>query len=105
MKPNQPQWEATSRNSVTTRFINPKDWRTDPFFDFHRNTKSMKTRAELHIVIDREGVRSVQIIGSPEFHPEGHDLYFKVRHLIPKLNQEIQNLLKSDEVDGNKEAH
>ncbi|HEX3037276.1 MAG TPA: hypothetical protein VHT73_19500 [Thermodesulfobacteriota bacterium] len=56
----------------------------------------MSQKIELHIVVDEKGIRSVQIIGPPEVHPEGHDMYFKIRHLIPSLNQEIQKALGNE---------
>jgi hypothetical protein len=65
----------------------------------------MKAKVELHIVIDKGGVRSVQIIGPSEVHSEGHDMYFKIRHLIPQLDMEIQKVLKINETYGDKEAH
>lgn len=65
----------------------------------------MKAGFELHIVIDKHGVRSVQIIGPSEVHPEGHDLYFKIRHLIPRLDEEIQKVLKINEMNGDKEVN
>ncbi|MGE5446645.1 MAG: hypothetical protein ACM3SR_18935 [Ignavibacteriales bacterium] len=55
----------------------------------------MKTKVELHIVIDREGVRSVQIIGPSEVHPEGHDLYFQIRDLILELDRQLQERFRS----------
>jgi hypothetical protein len=64
----------------------------------------MKSKVELHIVIDKDGIRSVQIMGPTEVHQEGHDLYFKIRHLIPQLDQEIQRLLKDNERAGDKGA-
>ncbi len=64
----------------------------------------MSPNAELHIIVDKDGVRSVQIMGPTEVHPDGHDLYFKIRHLIPQLDQEIQRLLKDNERAGDRGA-
>ncbi len=50
----------------------------------------MMPKVELHIVLDGDGVRSVQIIGPPEVHPEGHDLYFSIRDLILEFDKIIQ---------------
>lgn len=54
-------------------------------------------KVELHIVIDKHGINCVQIVGLPETHPEGHDIYFKIRDLIHKWDSEIQDRLNEAE--------
>lgn len=51
--------------------------------------------AVLHIVLDRDGINCVQIVGPAETHAEGHDLYFKIRDLIQDLDRQIQERLRS----------
>lgn len=60
----------------------------------------MKEKFELHVVIDEEGVRSVQIIGPSEAHQEGHAMYFKLQHLFPELDKQIKEILKNEECNG-----
>ena len=50
----------------------------------------MGKKVEIHLVIDIDGLRSVQIIGPPEVHPEGHDLYFSIRDLVLDFDKIIQ---------------
>jgi hypothetical protein len=57
----------------------------------------MMARVELHIVIDRGGVRGVQIIGPPDIHPEGHDLYFSIRDLVLQFDEAVQKRLRERE--------
>jgi hypothetical protein len=62
----------------------------------------MKAKVELHIVVDEDGVKGVQIIGPSEVHVEGHHMYFRIRHLIPELDQEIRRLLQDKQINGEK---
>lgn len=66
----------------------------------------MKAQVELHIVVDREGVRGVQIIGPSDIHPEGHDLYFSIRDLVIQFDKSVQKRLREREEhrfeEGNK---
>jgi hypothetical protein len=65
----------------------------------------MKAKVELHIVVDKYGIQKVQIIGPPEVHPKGHDMYFKIRHLIPQFDKEIQKVLGNNGASGDEEAN
>lgn len=58
----------------------------------------MKTKCELHVVIDKTGINRVEIVGPIETHSEGHELYFTLQDLFKKLDYEIQTRLAS----GNK---
>ena len=53
--------------------------------------------AELHIIINKEGVTCVQIVGPIETHPEGHALYCKILDLVQKLDKEMQERLKKED--------
>lgn len=57
----------------------------------------MRQKAELHVVIDLDGVRSVQIIGPSEVHSEGHDLYFNIRDLVMEFDRAVQKRLRERE--------
>lgn len=65
----------------------------------------MKEKVELHIIIDEDGVRGVQIIGPTEVHPEGHDMYFKIRGLISELDYKITRLLEVSGGNGDEDSH
>lgn len=65
----------------------------------------MKAKVELHIVVDQDGIQKIQTIGPSEVHPEGHDMYFKIRHLIPQFDREIQKVLGNNGATGDQEAH
>lgn len=56
----------------------------------------MEQMVELHVVIGRHGVSSVQIIGPPESHHEGHDLYFRIRDLVQEFNKAILERIEND---------
>jgi len=60
----------------------------------------MRLKPELHIVIDNDGVKSVQIIGPPEIQSEGHNIYFKIRDLIPEFNKKILNRINGEEIES-----
>lgn len=64
----------------------------------------MRQTVELHIVIDKEGMRGVQIIGPFETHPQGHDLYFKIRDLVRDFNKAIQKRLMQEKEEKNLET-
>ena len=57
----------------------------------------MRQKIELHIVLDRDGVRGVQIIGPSETHLEGHDIYFNIRDLVLEFDRAVQKRLKEKE--------
>ncbi len=63
-----------------------------------------KKSAEFHIVIDRDGICCVQIVGPAEVHAEGHEIYLQIRDLVQKLDKEIQERLgngkKGDEFNA-----
>jgi len=54
----------------------------------------MRKKPELHIVVDDEGVRCVQLVGPVDSHPIAHDIYLRIRDLIARLNADIKK--KSD---------
>lgn len=56
----------------------------------------MSQSFEIHVVFDREGVKSTQIIGPAETHPEGHDFFFKIRDLIQDFNKAVETRIKSE---------
>lgn len=56
----------------------------------------MKANVEIQVVLDGEGVKCVRIIGSPEEHKEGHDLYFQVRDLIENFDKAVKERLKEN---------
>ncbi|MGE5445805.1 MAG: hypothetical protein ACM3SR_14625 [Ignavibacteriales bacterium] len=57
----------------------------------------MSPKVELHIVIDHDGIRGVQIIGPSETHLQGHDLYFNIRDLVLEFDMAVQKRLKEKE--------
>lgn len=59
--------------------------------------------ALLHIVLDKDGINCVQIVGPIEAHAEGHDLYFKIRDLVQELDRQIQERLNSSIRGGAKQ--
>jgi len=59
----------------------------------------MRNKPELHIVIDQEGVRSIQLIGPVETHSIAHEIYLKIRHLIAELDVEITEELKRENIN------
>jgi len=59
---------------------------------------NMRQRTELHIVIDQEGIKSVQIVGNAENQNIGHELYLKIHHLIPDFDQKIQRAIRNQRV-------
>lgn len=65
----------------------------------------MKPKAALHIVVDREGIQKIQIFGPSEVHREGHDMYFKIRHLLPQFDREIQKVLGNNGATEVKETY
>jgi hypothetical protein len=42
----------------------------------------MRKITELHIVVDFDRVKCVQIMGPPDTHREGHELYLKITDLV-----------------------
>lgn len=52
-------------------------------------------KVKLNIIVDHKGIECVQIIGDPEQHQQGHDLYMFIQDLIVKLDQEIQERLEN----------
>jgi len=56
----------------------------------------MKTKCELNIVIDKTGIKRVEIVGPIETHPEGHQLYFALQDLFKRLDAEIQMRLANE---------
>ncbi len=51
--------------------------------------------AVLHIVLDRDGIECVQIVGPAETHSKGHDLYFKIRDLVEEFDRQIHERLNN----------
>jgi len=65
----------------------------------------MKAKVELRIVINEDGIRGVQVTGPSEVQMDGHDIYLKIRHLIPLLDKEIQKLLQNGGLDVDEKGH
>jgi len=58
----------------------------------------MKTKPEVHIVVDGDGLRSIQIIGNHEAQILGHHLYLTIQNLLPNLDKKIQEALKKNKL-------
>jgi len=58
----------------------------------------MKTKPEVHIVVDGDGLRSIQIIGNRDAQILGHRLYLTIQNLLPNLDKEIQKALKKNKM-------
>lgn len=56
----------------------------------------MKTKPEVHIVIDEDGLKLIQIIGNYETQILGHQLYLKIQPLLANLDKDIQKILKNN---------
>jgi hypothetical protein len=64
------------------------------------NPNMRKTkRLELHVVIDKSGIKAVQIYGDPEAESEGQEMYYRIKDLLPEWNKEIQEIFKNDETE------
>lgn len=50
-------------------------------------------KAEVHIVLDLEGISCVQIAGPTEVHPEGHNLYMQIRDLVQEFDRQVKERL------------
>ena len=50
-----------------------------------------KETAQLHIIVDGEGLICVRIVGPPDSHKEIHDLYFRIKCFIEELDVKIKN--------------
>ena len=55
----------------------------------------MRKNTEIHIVIDFEGIRCVQVVGDSNNHEAGHDLYFKIKDLITDWDSQVKERLQS----------
>lgn len=53
-----------------------------------------KNTVEIHIIVDKDGVNSIQIVGPTETHPNGHDLYLHIRDLVQDFDRAIQQRIK-----------
>jgi hypothetical protein len=51
-------------------------------------------KAEVHIILDLEGVNCVQIVGPTEVHPEGHNLYMLIRDLVQEFDKSVRDRLE-----------
>jgi len=60
----------------------------------------MRKKPELHIVVDDQGVRSVQLVGPVDSHAIAHDIYLRIRDLIARLNTDIQKELDMEKKLG-----
>lgn len=65
----------------------------------------MNDKTELKIIIDHQGIRCVQIIGAPDTHKAGHDLYLKIIDLIQDFDNEIKKRLKEDNTEPDLNQH
>lgn len=54
------------------------------------------TNIELRIVVDWDGVRTVQVVGDSELHHLGHDLYFLIQDLIVNFNQCVKSKIEKE---------
>lgn len=45
---------------------------------------------EVHLVVTREGLLKIQIVGPTESHIEGHDLYFSIIDLVRDFEESIK---------------
>jgi len=61
----------------------------------------MRKNTEIHIVIDFEGIRCVQVVGDSNNHEVGHDLYFKIKDLITDWDSQVKERLVSTTSDEN----
>jgi len=59
---------------------------------------TMKAKPEVHIVVDGDGLKSIQIIGTPEAQILGHHLYLTIQNLLPNLDKDIQKALKRNKI-------
>ncbi len=55
----------------------------------------MPKNLELHIIVDEDGIKAIQILGTAEEHPKGHSLYMKIQDLILQFDREIQKRIKN----------
>jgi len=47
-------------------------------------------QAEVHIVLDWDGVNCIQILGPAEAHPRGHALYTQIQDLVSEFDEAIR---------------
>lgn len=52
-------------------------------------------KAEIHIILDLEGVNCVQIVGPTEIHSEGHNLYMQIRDLVHEFDRAVKERLEN----------
>lgn len=52
-------------------------------------------KAEIHIILDLEGVSSIQIVGPIEVHPQGHALYMQIRDLVQQFDKVVRERLEN----------
>lgn len=51
-------------------------------------------KAFVHIIVDEQGVDSIQIVGPSESHSQAHDLYFLIRDLVMEFDKGIRERLR-----------
>lgn len=59
----------------------------------------MSTTVELHIVLDFAGVKCIRIVGPPDRHKEGHNIYLQIVDLVRAFDLEVKARLQKEKAE------